>query len=373
MAVTKKPARMGLVSTDFTGVLMKIAFLKKIAIVVIFLCFTSLLINCTTLKPYKTSFFGADPLPNNVPQVIEPTLQDVSTNLFEKEVLPHIIDQIDDTARAYFYDIRMTRAYNENLERPEVEFTKAANYIVGENETGGVCMDYAIHFFDNYKGPGDVYLLDVSLNGDASLRKKVKPFEKNDIVINDIKTIEAFNEETYHWIINSHQHGSYFKWENYNWDTFYTKTINGIIYWSETEFDLNTPLVPFIKEHIVINITNYYEQRSIEKTREIDSLYNRIKEINDSYLNSIWNILRPYQNNWHMETIHFYTCKDGNITLLDVVSIPVPDTHAGFTEKEKFFNHAWVRIIWNGITIDIDPTWYDLGFEQNEIIEIISF
>jgi len=40
-------------------------------------------------------------------------------------------------------------------------------------------------------------------------------------------------------------------------------------------------------------------------------------------------------------------------------------------KKDELTNHAWVRIIWNGMTIDVDPTWYDNGLPLEKTIEVI--
>jgi hypothetical protein len=78
---------------------------------------------------------------------------------------------------------------------------------------------------------------------------------------------------------------------------------------------------------------------------------------------------------WYISPIIFHTTEDGRLFLIEEISIPTPEFHAGKTEteKEKFFNHAWVRIIWREKTIDIDPTWYDNGIplELGTIEEII--
>jgi len=62
---------------------------------------------------------------------------------------------------------------------------------------------------------------------------------------------------------------------------------------------------------------------------------------------------------WHIGPYIFNSNEDGSLYLLEKISIPTPLSHAGKTEG--FFNHAWVRIIWRDMIIDVDPTWYDNG------------
>ena len=56
--------------------------------------------------------------------------------------------------------------------------------------------------------------------------------------------------------------------------------------------------------------------------------------------------------------------------LLEETSIPTPESHAGHTILEEFSDHAWVRIIWNEITIDVEPTWYDGGLPLKQTVEV---
>jgi hypothetical protein len=55
--------------------------------------------------------------------------------------------------------------------------------------------------------------------------------------------------------------------------------------------------------------------------------------------------------------------------LIEIISIPAPESHAGRT-IEQFSYHAWVRILWNGMVIDVDPTWYDNGLPFENVIEV---
>ena len=165
---------------------------------------------------------------------------------YEEDLYPFIVEQINNTAATFFYDIEKA---NRNKDIPVVEKQESSNAIVGDNETGGVCQDYAFHFIDNFKGPGEVYFLSVDSNGKTELEKRIKLFERSDIIIFDKKTIDSFIEETY--------------------------------------------------------------------------------------------------------------------------QVPTPESPAGET-IEKFSNHAWVRIQWNGLIVDVDPTWHDNGRSLEEVIEVIE-
>jgi len=249
------------------------------------------------------------------------------------------------------------------------------NVVVGNNEIGGVCQDYASHFIDNYKGLGEVYYLKVDVDGEAVLQRRVKPFEKSDIIISDITSVDSFIEKTYQRVINhTRKEGSYFKWEDKKYFTFYTKTINGIIYWSEQPFDSNTYPVPFKKEHIKIQRKNYQAERDRQKETYINHIYSMIIRNNKEYKEfTHWESIHK-EEGWYIAPLKFHTNKDGKLFLIEETSIPTPEFHAGKEEeeKEKFFNHAWVRIIWGGMTIDVEPTWYDNGIPLEWAIEEIT-
>ena len=74
---------------------------------------------------------------------------------------------------------------------------------------------------------------------------------------------------------------------------------------------------------------------------------------------------------WYIGPYTFNSNMDRSLYLIEKMSIPTPLSHAGRTEG--FFNHAWVRIVWRDMIIDVDPTWYDTGMplEFGAIAEII--
>jgi len=292
---------------------------------------------------------------------------------YEKELLPFIIEQINNTAETFFYDLeKLNRSLKEK--RKTLKEGPIGNVIVGNNEIGGVCRDYASHFIDNYKGPGEVYYLRVDDNGEAAfLQRRVKPFEKNDIIINDAKTVETFIEETYQWVIsNTKEEVLYIieDKEKRQWSTFYIYTTNGMTYWTEDKSDYTSIL--FTKDLIRINMTNYQVERDRQKEKHINDIYSDIIQLHkDKKEFASW--WYGYEaEGWHIETLSFHTNKDGELFLIEETPIPTPKFHAGKTEEEKkdFFDHAWVRIIWEGRTFDVDPTWYDNGFGGKAIGEI---
>jgi hypothetical protein len=269
-------------------------FYKTILVSLIFL-FTG----CTTVQ--KRSI---DQLP-----IIDPP-----ETSYKKDVLPVIIEQINKTAATFFYDRGESRGIPVDNDKPPPR-----NAIVGENETGGICMDYASHFIDNYKGLGEVYYLSVDLNGKAVLQRRVKPFEKNDIIVSDVTSVDFFIEETYQEIIDQAEEGSCFSQKNY-----------------KAERDRQ-------KEDIINNFYSAIIQEN--KDNKEFTVKERSRKV----------------KGWHIEPLILHINKDGKIFIIEEIPIPTPLSHAGKTEKEDFFNHAWIRIIWKGMTIDIDPTWYDNG------------
>ena len=297
---------------------------------------------------------------------------------YEKDIRPFIIEQINNTAKIFFYDLEEFNRFLNEQGLPLKE-GPVKNVIVGMNERGGVCQDYASHFIDNYRGLGEVYFLNVDDNGEAALQRRVKQFEKNDIIINDVKTVDSFIEETYQWIINSKakEEGAYFKWQDKEnqWAPFYTRTRNGTIYWTKDQSNSN-PSIPFTKDLIKINMRNYQAARNREKEKHINSIYNEIihSNKNKKKFTSWGGSFEDYEKaGWHIEPLKFHTNKDGKLFLIEKTPIPTPLSHAGTTKKEDFFNHAWVRILWRGRTFDVESTWYDNGkpLEFGVIEEII--
>jgi len=153
---------------------------------------------------------------------------------YYKDVYPLIIEQLNNTALMFFYDIEKA---NERIEGSGLPFFNypVKNVVLGEDEIEGVCTDYTIHFMENYKGLGNVYL------------------------------VSTERENAY----------------------LYTLQKNG----------------------------------------------------------------------------------DETLFLMEEI-IPTPKSHAG--RKTGYFNHAWVRIIYNGITIDVEPTWYDSGLSQKNAVKVIK-
>jgi len=213
---------------------------------------------------------------------------------YEEDVYPYIIEQINNTASTFFYD------------NSESDY----NVIVGDNEIPGFCRDYVFHFIDNYKGPGVVFYLSSS-KGKAFLERRVKLFEKNDIIIQDKKAIYLF-----------------------------------------------------------INDEDYQVKRNIEKEEQINYYYNDILNVLKDNKEFEQIIFSPFPHpEWSFVPIQLHA-KDGKLFLMENTDIPIPESHAGATKIECFSNHAWVRIIWNGMTIDVDPTWYDNGLSLEQVIEI---
>jgi len=337
---------------------MERAFYKTILVFLIFL-----LTGCTTVQKRPT-----DQLRN----------VDRPDATYEKDIRPFIIEQINNTAQTFFYDLKKFNRFLKEQGLPLKE-GPVKNVIVGKNERNGICQDYASHFIDNYRGVGEVYFMSVDYNREAALQRRVKQFEKNDININDVKTVDSFIEEIYQWVINSKakEEGASFKWQDKEnqWTTFYTRTRNGTIYWTKDQSNYN-PSIPFTKDLIKINMGNYQAARNRQKEKYINNIYNEIIHSNKNN-KEFTNWGRSYKNyekaGWHIEPLKFHTNKDGKLFLIEETSISTPLSHAGTTKKEDFFNHAWVRIIWRGRTFDIEPTWYDNGrpLEFGVIEEII--
>ena len=230
--------------------------------------------------------------------------------VFENDVLPYIIEQLNHTAATFFYDLSMyNRSRAERGLPPRRE--RVGNVIVGRNEIGGVCQDYASHFIDNYRGLGEIYFVSVCANGEARLLRRIKPFEKSDI-----------------------------------------------------------------EEHIRINLSNFQSARSREKEEFIAQFYSGVIRTNQEMSNrggaSSWQkSFHSGSLGLHIDRVNFFTNKHGKLFLMEETLIPTPVSHAGRTEG--FFNHAWVRIVWRDMTIDVEPTWFDNGLplELGVIAEIV--
>ena len=223
-----------------------------------------------------------------------------STAAYKKDVYPFILEQMNNTASVFFYDVERANRMIEGSGLPSLNYPPK-NVMAGESETGGICTDYALHFIDNYTGPGNVYLVTTS-GRNANLQRRIKPFDKSDIIITNV---ENYREETAETI---------------------EKLINDIY-------------------NIII--------QDLEKS---EGFYSGI--INYETTNGL-----------RMEPVTLQANGEGKLFLVEETLIPTPKPHAGRTRG--YFNHAWVRIIWNGITIDIDPTWYDAGLSKRQSIKII--
>jgi len=144
---------------------MKKTFCKKLFFFAFFL-----LAGCTSLQKELKERSNATTEPPNA--------------TYEKDVLPVIIEQINKTAATFFYDMEKYKKIQRSKGIPvDKDEPPPRNVVVGNNEIGGVCADYASHFIDNYKGLGEVYYLGVDGNGETFLQRRVKPFERKDIKI----------------------------------------------------------------------------------------------------------------------------------------------------------------------------------------------
>jgi hypothetical protein len=227
---------------------------------------------------------------------------------YENDVLPFIIEQLNHTAASFFYDI-------DKLNRDLIEqglparLDPVLNVIVGNNEIGGVCHDYTSHFIDNYRGLGEIFYVGVDPAGNARLLRRIKQFEKSDIVIENPDNIAVDSsaiDNFYNAVLGEHRNNSR---EGWAWG------------WS-------------------------YGMRGG------------------------W---AGIEGEWTIGPYLFNSNKNGSLYLIEEIPIPTPLSHAGETDKSKFFNHAWVRIVWRDMTIDVDPTWYDGGrpIEFGAIAEIV--
>jgi len=284
---------------------------------------------------------------------------------YEKDVYPFIVEQINNTASTFFYDGK--RAINI-LKNDGIlvydNYESSENTIIGSNEIAGICQDYAYHFIDNYKGPGDVFIVSF-YKGKTLLEKRIKLFEKSDIKIHDIVSIDSFVNDLYQQVIYwENLEGFSLEWENEVCESFYFIVKNKEIYYSETPIDSDTPLVLFKKEHIKIDKEKYQAKRNREKEERVNKIYNNISnEYKDT--NTFMHLIISYPN---IEDINIYV-KDGKIYLVEENVIQTLEYHVG-KKREELNSHAWVRIIWNEMTIDVDPTWYDNGIPLEEVIEV---
>ena len=108
------------------------------------------------------------------------------------------------------------------------------------------------------------------------------------------------------------------------------------------------------------------------KISRVDDYYMMIMEANASLTHPrSWSREVTFHNPTESASMRFHTNRHGIIYLTDNIQIPTPASHAG-RPPPQFYNHAWVRIVWNGITVDIDPTWYDNGLDLSYVIRIIN-
>jgi len=291
--------------------------------------------------------------------------------IYEDDILPFIVSQINQTASTFYYDLR-TR--NKDLRERGLppETKKASNVIVGKKEIGGVCRDYASHFIDNYLGPGDVYYVSVDVDGSAKLLQRIKPFEKTDIKVELKMSADDFQVNLYQRVISSEANveGAYFIWEDENeiWQTFYTDTKDSVIHWSEEPFTDNTKRTPFKKQHIKVDKAKLIEEQNKQIQTKTENYYKNIikehREYDKQGATWRWSGVEGYSSelgDWKIDYIRLASSIDGSLYLCDDVAIPTPLSHAGETDKSMFSDHAWVRIILKNMTIDVDPTWYDNG------------
>ncbi|MDR1839808.1 MAG: hypothetical protein LBQ93_09550 [Treponema sp.] len=296
----------------------------------------------------------------------------------EEEILNFIIEQINNTASYFFYDDvnkALENRKGKGIPVPE-RITIINNIIAGDNEKGGVCIDYALHFIDNYTGPGEVYLFCIDEKGVANTEKRIKLFELSDIII-DLIPFDSFIEKAHKLILEkTDARFAANRWRNDLWGidddfVFFTKKINGIVYWAEKyeQFE-SDPLVLFRKEHIREAIVNYQLQDEY-KENMAKLLFNYILEDYEKLLETKRIIYQPFvgETYWFLNNNPIYLYIAENIYLYEYKSVSTPKFHAG---EITVFDHAWVRIIWNEMVIDIDPTWYDIGIPLERVIEVIE-
>lgn len=295
----------------------------------------------------------------------------------EEEFLNFIIEQINNTASYFFYDVNEALENRKGIPVPE-KIPIINNIIAGDNEKGGVCIDYALHFIDNYTGPGEVYLFSINEKGDAYMEKRIKLFELSDIIIALIP-FDSFVEKAHKLILEkTDARFAANRWRNDLWGidddfVFYTKKINGIVYWAEKyeQFESN-PLVFFRKEHIKEAIVNYQLQDEY-KENLAKLLFNYILEDYEKLRETKRITYQPFEGETHWflnnDPIYLHIAENENIYLSEYKSVSTPKFHAG---EITVFDHAWVRIIWNEMVIDIDPTWYDNGMPLERVIEVIE-
>ena len=226
---------------------------------------------------------------------------------YEKDILPFIMEQINHTAASFFYDTNEMNMHFVNMGLPTMDI-QTKNAIVGDNETGGTCGDYALHFVENYKGLGRVYYIHTDVNGVTCISGRIKPFEKSDLIITDDKgnNSEARNRQK----------------EVYR-DLLYAQFIQmGNDY--KGSWGFGAP---------------------------------------DGYHDNA--------NGWNIAPISLSSTKEGNVFVMESKYVPTPESHTGISITKGLgktyytgqtpFIHTWVRIIWRDMTIDVDPTFYDAG------------
>lgn len=262
--------------------------------------------------------------------------------VYEEDLLPFITFQIIDTATSLYY-FDSSDKNNEILNK-----RTDPNKI----EAPGICLDYAEHFVKNYSGPGELFIIIVDSYGNAELVKLNKPFEKTDIY--NPKNIDDYIESSYKEIkklITRSDRSYIYKDESFS--QFYLKNIDNDIYWSQNgDFSSNDDLTLFEENHLKQNFI-------------IDKYINMVfSHITEYYEKSEKPFIFKYYN------IDLYASRN-NLILIDRFPITTPIIHAGIKNK-GFYEHSWVRLTYKGITIDIDPTYYEGGFDLNKIIEIIN-
>jgi hypothetical protein len=283
--------------------------------------------------------------------------------IYEKKIYDYIFEQMYDTAKTFFFDIDILNRFSKEDGLP-IYNGKAKNTITDANEIGGLCEDYSIHFVTNYEGPGEVFLVG-TYNNKSFLGNRVKEFEKNDILAS---IMEFYIEELYSDIDENYKMRREISEEGTIWKNdglsapFYTKKINGIIYWSEEVFNPAISLTPFTKELIKLDIDFFY----FKYNEYIDKLYNSAYQIFEDEKLYSHHIL--YEMDFHKPFYVYREKVNSKIISFNATYIPKIFVHLGLLVQD----HMWVRIIYDGKIIDVDPTWYDTGNPLGKSFEIIK-
>jgi hypothetical protein len=216
---------------------------------------------------------------------------------FENDLKPIIVDQLNQTASMFYYDVdRYQRLAKQHGMAPRTDVPQ--NVIVGKNQRPGLCHDYSAHFIENFRGPGDLYLVNTDVSGNTKLFQRIKRFEKSDILVTP--QTKNFIDTYYQAVLTKHNEISKAE-SKWGWS------------FGQSSGDL---------------------------------------------------VIGPYL---------FNSNTDGSLYLLSEQIVPAKPTHAGKTDFRDYTNHAWVRIIWNGLAIDVEPTWYDNGqLLEFGIIEVVT-